>query len=99
MFVCSRHEGLSPSLLVLGFPLCDEQTKFRLALACGNIEVAMHTADKLPDDAIWHQLGTEALRQGNHQVPSTQLVHLFFLGCGFVSASFFSSLFFFFLHI
>lgn len=44
------------------------QTKFRLALACGNIEVAMHTADKLPDDAIWHQLGTEALRQGNHQV-------------------------------
>lgn len=44
------------------------QTKFRLALACGNIEVAMHTAEKLPDDAIWQQLGTEALRQGNHQV-------------------------------
>ncbi len=44
------------------------QTKFRLALACGNIEVAMHTADMLPDDAIWHQLGTEALRQGNHEV-------------------------------
>lgn len=43
------------------------QTKFRLALACGNIDVAMQTADKLPDDAIWHQLGTEALRQGNHQ--------------------------------
>ncbi|CAN0492900.1 unnamed protein product, partial [Scytosiphon promiscuus] len=44
------------------------QTKFRLALACGNIEVAMHTAEKLPDDAIWQQLGTEALLQGNHQV-------------------------------
>ncbi|CAN0433575.1 unnamed protein product, partial [Hapterophycus canaliculatus] len=57
-----------------GFPevalhfVSDNKTKFRLALACGNIEVAMHTADKLPDDAIWHQLGTEALRQGNHQV-------------------------------
>ena len=47
------------------------QTKFRLALACGNIEVAMHTAEKLPDDAIWQQLGTEALRQGNHQVTIT----------------------------
>eukprot|EP00752_Nemacystus_decipiens_P007324 g6553.t1 len=57
-----------------GFPevalhfVSDNKTKFRLALACGNIEVAMHTADKLPDDAIWHQLGTEALRQGNHQI-------------------------------
>lgn len=27
-------------------------------------------AYELPDDDIWHQLGTEALRQGNHQVSS-----------------------------
>ena len=57
----------------------DFKTRFRLALACGNIEIAMETVDKLaPDlqdestqqlaDDCWRQLGVEALRQGNHQV-------------------------------
>mmetsp|Transcript_38434 Transcript_38434/g.85815 ORF Transcript_38434/g.85815 Transcript_38434/m.85815 type:complete len:1259 (-) Transcript_38434:290-4066(-) len=54
----------------------DLKTRFRLALACGNIEVAMETVDKLSQDEsmhqladeCWHQLGVEALRQGNHQV-------------------------------
>ena len=54
----------------------DPKTRFRLALACGNIEVAMETVDKLGEDEsmhqlamdCWQQLGIEALRQGNHQV-------------------------------
>ena len=45
----------------------DAKTKFKLALACGNIQVAMNAAYELGDDA-WRQLGVEALRQGNHEV-------------------------------
>jgi coatomer subunit alpha len=46
----------------------DNKTRFQLALACGNIETAMNTSYELGDDQSWHQLGVEALRQGNHQV-------------------------------
>lgn len=46
----------------------DLKTRFKLALACGNIEIAMNTAYEMGDDVSWHQLGIEALRQGNHQV-------------------------------
>ena len=54
----------------------DLKTRFRLALACGNIETAMETVDKISQDEdlhqladeCWQQLGVEALRQGNHQV-------------------------------
>lgn len=46
----------------------DLKTRFKLALACGNIEVAMNTAYEMSDDECWHRLGLEALRQGNHQV-------------------------------
>lgn len=45
----------------------DNKTRFKLALACGNIQVAMNVAIDLGDDA-WRQLGVEALRQGNHEV-------------------------------
>jgi coatomer subunit alpha len=45
----------------------DPQTRFKLALACGNIEIAMTVAHDLGDSA-WMQLGSEALRQGNHEV-------------------------------
>lgn len=45
----------------------DNKTRFKLALACGNIQVAMNVAQELGDDA-WRQLGVEALRQGNHEV-------------------------------
>jgi len=46
----------------------DLKTRFKLALACGNIEVAMNTAYEMSDDVSWHRLGAEALRQGNYQV-------------------------------
>jgi coatomer protein complex subunit alpha (xenin) len=46
----------------------DNKTRFQLALACGNIEVALNTSHELDEDHCWHQLGLEALRQGNHTV-------------------------------
>ena len=63
----------------------EPHTRFRLALACGNIEAAMESAfalEQLQQSAtaatssdnkdggrrVWGELGSEALRQGNHQV-------------------------------
>jgi coatomer protein complex subunit alpha (xenin) len=45
----------------------DNKTRFKLALACGNIQIAMNIAYELGDEA-WKQLSVEALRQGNHEV-------------------------------
>jgi coatomer protein complex subunit alpha (xenin) len=74
-----RHSRLCGQAIIAylqqkGFPevalhfVQDNKTRFKLALACGNIEVAMHSAYELEDDDCWHKLGVEALRQGNHQV-------------------------------
>lgn len=46
----------------------DDKTRFKLAIACGNLEVALNSAYELDDAQCWHQLGVEALRQGNLQV-------------------------------
>lgn len=51
----------------------EPKTRFRLALACGDIEAAMEAAFALEQQSesgrdIWGELGSEALRQGNHQV-------------------------------
>ena len=59
----------------------EPKTRFRLALACGNIDAAIECALTLEQQSsgegggddwnhreIWGQLGSEALRQGNHQV-------------------------------
>jgi len=46
----------------------DERTRFTLAVQCGNIEVALQSAQELDDKDTWYRLGTEALRQGNLQI-------------------------------
>ena len=46
----------------------DPQTRFELALECGNLEVAVETAKELDRPKLWTRLGSEALKQGNHQV-------------------------------
>ncbi|GAX83376.1 hypothetical protein CEUSTIGMA_g10801.t1 [Chlamydomonas eustigma] len=46
----------------------DERTRFNLAVQCGNIEVALQSAQELDDKDTWYRLGVEALRQGNHQI-------------------------------
>ena len=51
----------------------EPKTRFRLALACGDIEAAMEAAFALEQQSesnrdVWGELGSEALRQGNHQV-------------------------------
>jgi len=85
-----RHSRLCGRAIVAylqtkGFPevalhfVRDPQTRFRLALACGNIEAAMESAFTLEQQGasggdggkaqdVWGELGSEALRQGNHQV-------------------------------
>ncbi|KAG7365422.1 coatomer WD associated region-domain containing protein [Nitzschia inconspicua] len=52
----------------------EPKTRFKLALACGDIEAAMESAFALEQQnaensrEIWGELGAEALRQGNYQV-------------------------------
>lgn len=78
--LCGR--AIVAYLQTKGFPevalhfVRDPQTRFRLALACGNIEAAMESAFSLEQQQgldgkardVWGELGSEALRQGNHQV-------------------------------
>lgn len=80
-----RHSRLCGRAIVAylqskGFPevalhfVREPKTRFRLALACGNIEAAMSSAFTLEQQQqgdgrqVWGELGSEALRQGNHQV-------------------------------
>eukprot|EP00127_Corallochytrium_limacisporum_P003893 Clim_evm3s154 gene=Clim_evmTU3s154 len=46
----------------------DPQTRFSLALECGNIEVALESAKVLDDTACWNRLADMALNQGNVKV-------------------------------
>lgn len=45
----------------------DPQTRFELALECGNLEVAVEMARELDRPNLWSRLGLEALAHGNHQ--------------------------------
>ncbi|KAH3683652.1 hypothetical protein WICPIJ_005336 [Wickerhamomyces pijperi] len=51
----------------------DPQTKFELALECGNLDVALEEAKVLNSASIWEKLGKEALKQGNLSI--VELVH------------------------
>ncbi|GAV50250.1 hypothetical protein ZYGR_0U01060 [Zygosaccharomyces rouxii] len=43
----------------------DPQTRFDLALECGNLEVGLEEAKKLNSNLVWDRLSKEALVQGN----------------------------------
>lgn len=45
----------------------DPQTRFELAIECGNLDVAVEMAKRLDRPKLWARLGTEALAHGNHQ--------------------------------
>lgn len=46
----------------------DPETRFDLALECGDLAIAETEANKLKDKVIWEKLGNEALLQGNLEV-------------------------------
>lgn len=46
----------------------DPQTRFDLAIECGNLEIAFEQAKELGKPAAWKKLGEEALAQGNHDI-------------------------------
>jgi coatomer protein complex subunit alpha (xenin) len=45
----------------------DPQTRFELAIECGNLDVAVEMAKQLDRPKLWTRLGVEALAHGNHQ--------------------------------
>ncbi len=46
----------------------DPQTRFELAIECGNLDVAVDMAKELDRPKLWTRLGTEALAHGNNQI-------------------------------
>lgn len=46
----------------------DPQTRFELAIECGNLDVAVEMAKQLDRPKLWQRLSKEALAHGNHQV-------------------------------
>jgi coatomer protein complex subunit alpha (xenin) len=46
----------------------DPQTRFELAIECGNLDVAVEMAKELDKPKLWTRLGQEALAHGNHQI-------------------------------
>lgn len=46
----------------------DPQTRFELAIECGNLEVATEMAKQIDKPKLWQRLGSEALIHGNHQI-------------------------------
>lgn len=46
----------------------DPQTRFELAIECGNLDVAVEMAKELDRPKLWTRLGNEALAHGNHHV-------------------------------
>jgi coatomer protein complex subunit alpha (xenin) len=48
--------------------VADEQTRFNLAVDCGNIDVALQAANALDTKDNWQRLGNEALKQGSLQI-------------------------------
>ncbi|KAF5310809.1 hypothetical protein D9619_008047 [Psilocybe cf. subviscida] len=46
----------------------DTNTRFELAIECGNLDVAMETAKTINRPDCWDRLAQQALKQGNHKV-------------------------------
>ncbi|KAF8343107.1 coatomer WD associated region-domain-containing protein [Cantharellus anzutake] len=67
-------QGIIAYLQKKGYPeialhfVQDKNTRFDLAIECGNLEVALETADSIDRPEIWNRLAQQALRQGNHKI-------------------------------
>ena len=46
----------------------DKNTRFDLAIECGNLDVALETAQAIDRPDCWERLAQQALKQGNHKV-------------------------------
>lgn len=57
----------------------DPETRFDLALECGNLQVALEQAKILNNNGIWEKLAAEALSQGNLEVVELAYQKLFLL--------------------
>ncbi|KAG8924486.1 hypothetical protein FRC02_010403 [Tulasnella sp. 418] len=49
----------------------DKNTRFELAVECGNLDVALETARVIDKPECWNRLAQQALLQGNHKVVET----------------------------
>lgn len=55
----------------------DKNTRFDLAVECGNLDVALETAKAIDRPECWERLAQQALKQGNHKVGEIMLAVLY----------------------
>lgn len=65
----------------------DTNTRFELAIECGNLEVAVETAESIDRPDCWERLAQQALKQGNHKVTNLLMIYIsptekFLVDCG-----------------
>jgi coatomer protein complex subunit alpha (xenin) len=61
----------------------DQQTRFDLAIECGNLAVALEMAKAVDREDVWNKLAAAALKSGNHQVglfPTFNLIKIWLDG-------------------
>lgn len=46
----------------------DKNVRFDLAIECGNLDVALETAQAISREECWNRLAAQALKQGNHKI-------------------------------
>ena len=46
----------------------DKSTRFDLAIECGNLDVALESAQAISREECWNRLAQQALKQGNYKV-------------------------------
>ena len=68
-----RSHDKSPSLTIDPFKIAlhfvdDKNTRFDLAVECGNLDVALEMATAIEKPECWNRLAQQALKQGNHKV-------------------------------
>lgn len=73
LHTCKYATLMNTSQIALHF-VQDKNTRFDLAIECGNLDVAFETAKAINRPECWERLAQQALKQGNHKVRTFRLI-------------------------
>ena len=73
----SKHVTLMNTTQIALHFVQDKNTRFDLAIECGNLDVAFETAKAINRPECWERLAQQALKQGNHKVRTSKLNHIY----------------------
>lgn len=70
-FQCEDYLSDKSTLQIALHFVQDKNTRFDLAIECGNLDVALETAQAIDRPDSWERLAQQALKQGNHKASHT----------------------------